>query len=53
MKAHCLKALYPESAQEEFGKIRKIARRESMIKYNFNKITDIQYTFAKIRLYRV
>lgn len=28
---------------QEFGKIREIARRESVMKYNFNKKADMQY----------
>ena len=42
MKAHSLKVLYPEPAQQEFGKICKIARRASVIKYLFNKLADVQ-----------
>ena len=52
VKAHNLKALYPESSQPEFRRIRKITRTGSRMEYIFNKI-EVQYTFARIRLYRV
>ena len=52
VKAHNLKALYPESFQPEFRKIRKLARTGSRMECIFNKIA-VQYTFARIRLYRV
>ena len=38
---------------QEFEEILKIARKASVIKYMFYKITDIQYTFVKIRLYHL
>ena len=49
-KHNSIKALYSEPAQQEFGNILKIARTASVMKYFFNKIPDMQYTFAEIRL---
>ena len=51
MKAHSIKTLYPEPAQQELGKICQISRRASLTKYFFNKIAYMQYTFARIRLF--
>ena len=51
MKAPNPKNLYPEPAQQEFGKIREIARRASVMKCFLNKIADMEYVFARIILH--
>ena len=54
VKAHCIKAVYSEHTQQEFEKIRIIARRDGVCdEVIFNKIADMQYTLAGISLYRL
>ena len=48
-----LKDLSTKSAKQEFKKNCKIVKRAFVMKYNFNKIADLEYTFARITLHQL
>ena len=45
------KTFIPQTCPTAFGKICQVARTSSVMNYFLNKIGDVQYTSAKIRLY--